>query len=188
MHKHGLIETLHHRSFRLCSSYENFHREIEILKSIFKYIIPKTSWINVLKSFWINHSSIKILISWFLKGHGNSYLTKLTLVLPYLGQLSLDLRTRLRRTIEREWPSCKLKVIFKSKRRLNTLFLFKNSLEKKICSGLIYRHMCINCKVTYYGKTFRQFYTRAAEHVGTSNLTGKRLKNVKQSAISDHLL
>ena len=29
MHKRGLIETLLHRSFRLCSSYENFHREIE---------------------------------------------------------------------------------------------------------------------------------------------------------------
>ena len=33
MHKRGLIETLLHRSFRLCSSYENFHREIETLKS-----------------------------------------------------------------------------------------------------------------------------------------------------------
>ena len=42
--------------------------------------------------------------------------------------------------------------------------------------------------VTYYGKTFRHFYTRAAEHMGISNLTGKRLKNVMQSAISDHLL
>ena len=48
--------------------------------------------------------------------------------------------------------------------------------------------MCSNCNVTYYGKTFRHFYTRAAEHMGISNLTGKRLKNVKHSAISDHLL
>ena len=32
------------------------------------------------------------------------------------------------------------------------------------------------------------FHTRAAEHMGISNLTGKRLKNVKQSSISDHLL
>ena len=35
MHKHWLIETLFHRSFRLCSSYENFHQEIETLNSIF---------------------------------------------------------------------------------------------------------------------------------------------------------
>ena len=37
MHKHWLIETLLHRSVRLCSSYENFHQEIETLKSIFKH-------------------------------------------------------------------------------------------------------------------------------------------------------
>ena len=85
-------------------------------------------------------------------------------------------------------PYCKLKISFRSKCRLNTLFQFKDPLEKKIRSGIIYRYTCSNCKVTYYGKTFRHFYTRAAEHVGISNLTGKRLKNVKRSAVSDHLL
>ena len=48
--------------------------------------------------------------------------------------------------------------------------------------------MCSNCNVTYYGKAFSHFYTRADEHMGISNLRGKGLKNVKQSAISDHLL
>ena len=48
--------------------------------------------------------------------------------------------------------------------------------------------MCSNGKVTYYGKTYRHFFTRAAEHMGISNLTGKRFKCVKQSAVSDHLL
>ena len=37
-----------------------------------------------------------------------------------------------------------------------------------------------------FSKLYR-FYDRVAEHMGISNLTGKRLKNVKQSAISDHL-
>ena len=32
------------------------------------------------------------------------------------------------------------------------------------------------------------FFTRAAEHMGISNLVKKRLKNVKQLAVSDHLL
>ena len=98
---------------------------------------------------------------------------ELICVLPYLGKASLDLRTRLRRTIERNLPFCKLKIIFRSKCRLNTLFRFKDSLEKKIRSGIIYRYTCSNCKVTYCGKTFRHFYTRAAEHMGISNLTGK---------------
>ena len=62
---------------------------------------------------------------------------ELTFVLPYLGKLSFDLRTRLRRTIERDLPHCKLKIIFRSKCRLNTLFRFKDPLEKKIRSGII---------------------------------------------------
>ena len=48
--------------------------------------------------------------------------------------------------------------------------------------------MFSNCKVTYYGKTFRHFLNRASEHMGTLNLLGKRMKNTKELAISDHLL
>ena len=32
------------------------------------------------------------------------------------------------------------------------------------------------------------FFTRAAEHMGVSNCIGKRLKNLRDSALSDHLL
>ena len=81
-----------------------------------------------------------------------------------------------------------MKVVFTSQRKLNTLFRFKDSLNKKIRSFLVYRYTCSNCNVTYYGKTYRHFFTRAAEHMGISNLTGKRLKNIKDSAVSDHLL
>ena len=61
-------------------------------------------------------------------------------------------------------------------------------LPKKLCSGIIYSFNCNSCNIIYYGKTKRHFYIRAAEHMGISHLTNKRLKNVKQSAISDHLL
>ena len=96
--------------------------------------------------------------------------------------------TMLRWTIERDLPYCKLKVLFRSKCRLNTLFQFKDPLEKKNCSGIIYLCTCSNCKVTYFGKAFHHFYNRVAEYMGISSLTGKLLKNVKKSAISDHLL
>ena len=48
--------------------------------------------------------------------------------------------------------------------------------------------MCSNCKVTYCGKTYHHFFTSPAEHMGISNLTGKRFKSVKQSAVFYHLL
>ena len=100
----------------------------------------------------------------------------------------MQLRTRLVNSIESNLKFCKLKVIFQSPCKLNSLFRYKDSLQKKIRSDIVYRYMCSNCKVTYYGKTYHHFFTRAAEHMGISNLTGKLLKCVKQSAVSDYLL
>ena len=94
----------------------------------------------------------------------------------------MQLRTRLVNSIESNLKFCKLKVIFQSPCKLNSLFRYKNSLHKKIRSDIVCRYMCSNCRVTV------GLLTRAAEHMGISNLTGKRLKCVKQSAVSDHLL
>ena len=49
MYKRGLIETLLYRSFRLCSNYKNFHREIETLKSIFKHSNYPQNFVNLNK-------------------------------------------------------------------------------------------------------------------------------------------
>ena len=58
----------------------------------------------------------------------------------------------------------------------------------KIHSDLIYRYTCSNWNVTYYGKSYRHFFTRAAEHMRISNLTEKPVKNMKDSAVSDRRL
>ena len=100
----------------------------------------------------------------------------------------MQLKTRLVNSIESNLNFCKLKVIFQSPCQLNSLFRYKDSLQKKNRSDIVYRYMCNNCKVTYYGKTCHHLFTRAAEHMGISNLTGKRLKCVKRSGVSDHLL
>ena len=48
--------------------------------------------------------------------------------------------------------------------------------------------MCSNCNMACYGKTCHHFFTRAAEHMGVSNISAKRLKSIKDSVISDYLL
>ena len=100
----------------------------------------------------------------------------------------MQLRTRLVNSIESNLKFCKLKVIFQSPCKLNSFFRYKDFLQKKILSDIFYRYMCSNCKVVYYGKTYRHFFTKTEEHVNISNLTGKHLKCVKESAVSDHLL
>ena len=53
---------------------------------------------------------------------------------------------------------------------------------------MVYSFTCNSWNAIYYGKTKRSFYVRAAEHMEILHLTKKRLKNVKESAISEFLL
>ena len=55
----GLIETLLHRSFRLCSSYKNFHREIKTLKPIFKHNNYPQNFMTQCIKFFLNKLFIK---------------------------------------------------------------------------------------------------------------------------------
>ena len=98
------------------------------------------------------------------------------------------MRARVVKSIQQNLKFCCLNVIFQSPWKLLALYKLKDSLDKKIRSDLIYSYTCSNCNVTYYGKTSRHFFTRAAEHVGISNLIEKRVKNMKESAVSDHRL
>ena len=82
---------------------------------------------------------------------------ELICVLPFLGKRSMQLRTRLVNSIESNLKFCKLKVIFQSPCKLNSLFRYKDSLQKKIRFDIVYRYKCSNCKVTCYGKTYRHF-------------------------------
>ena len=55
---------------------------------------------------------------------------ELIFVLPNLGKTLFNLKRRLRRTIERNLPYCKLKVIFRPKCRLTSYFVPKIRLKK----------------------------------------------------------
>ena len=181
-YKAGLIWSLSFRAFSLCSIFELFHQEILKLKDIFKRNGYHTSFINNCVKRFLDKVFIK----------KNTFLTaskkQLVCVLPFIGKKSLQLRSRFIKSIQGNLQFCSLKVVFQSPCKLRSLFHFKDTLDKKIRSDLVYRYTCSNCNVTYYGKTYQHFFTRAAEHMGISNLTEKRVKNVKQSAVSDHLL
>ena len=81
MQKRGSTKTLFHKSFRLYSSYENFHREIKTLKSIFKH--------NSYPQNFVNQCIKKFLNKLFFKKDHNFMVPKreLTFVLTYLGKL-----------------------------------------------------------------------------------------------------
>ena len=111
----------------------------------------------------------------------------LLLVIPYLGPLSLQIRTKLRKSLKGVLNCCKLQIAFKSQNKLAKAFRFKDRIPKKLTSGVVYEFECGLCNESYYGECLRHLNVRIGEHMGISPLT-KRKVQPKGSVISDHLL
>ena len=78
---------------------------------------------------------------------------ELFIVLPYLGSVSLQTRTRLEKLFKKSLPSCHLKVVFRSTERLSSIFRFKDRLPRSLVSGVVYKFLCSSCNATYIGKS-----------------------------------
>ena len=110
------------------------------------------------------------------------------IVLPFLGQFSLNLRSRLYNCFNKTLPQCNIQVSLQSKNRLSNLFRFKDSTPKELRSHIVYKFLCSNCNITYYGETERHLNVRSGEHLNLSALTSKHVNNNKKSAVKDYCL
>ena len=110
------------------------------------------------------------------------------LSLPYLGEISLQARTKLRKSPKGLLNSCKLQIVFKSQSKLSNVFRFKDHLPSDLVSGVVDKYMCGRCNSTNYGEPDRHLKVRSGEHIGISPLTFKKTKPSKESTICDHLL
>ena len=144
-------------------------RDINKLKQVFrsngypKNLVDRCIKISLDKVF-IKHLNICIVPK-----------KELVCVFPFLGKKSLEIKKRLQKAIERTLPYCKLKVNFKSPSKIVNHFHFKDTLPRKLCSDIVYSFKCNSCNTIYYGKIKPHLYIRAAEHMGISHLTNKRL-------------
>ena len=111
----------------------------------------------------------------------------LFLALPYLGPLSLQTRTKLRKSLKGILNCCKLQIVFKSQNKLAKAFRFKDRILEELTSGVVYKFQCRLCNESYYGECVRHLNVRIGEHIGISTLTKKKVKP-KGSAVSDHFL
>ena len=64
---------------------------------------------------------------------------KFFLILPYLGPLSLQTRTKLKKSLKGILNCCKLKIVFKSQNKLAKSFRFKDRISKELTSGVVYK-------------------------------------------------
>ena len=175
-YKYNLLFTLLHRPFKLCSNFELFPHEIDKLNTIFKYNGHSKCFVDLCIKKYLDKVFIKKEV--VLKASEK----ELIYVLPLIGNKSLQLRTLLLTlSCLQKLKFCKLKVIFQSLCQLSLLFCYKDSLRMRFA-------LTLTLQGYLYGKTYHHFFSRTAEHVGISNLTGKHLKSVRQSAVSSHLL
>ena len=100
------------------------------------------------------------------------------LILPflYLGDISLQVRARLRKSSKVILICCKVQIVFKSK------------WKRKCFSGVLYKCTCGRYNFSDYGRTDRYLKIRSAACIGISPLTFRKLKPSKEIAIREYLL
>ena len=142
---------------------------------------------NILKSIWYKNSYPRDFVDKCIKKFLDRVLTQkvvvttvpkkdLMIILPYLGKLSLQIRTRINGAMKNKLPHSNFRIVFQSKCKLINFFTFKDKIPIFLRSGIVYKFKCGGCNANYYGKTKCHFKVRMCEHLGVSALTGKRVK------------
>ena len=180
-YKFGMVYTLVHRYFCICSDWTKFHAELTFLKKMFCKNGYSESFIDkCFKKFLDNIHLVKEKVPTVER-------KRLLLVLPYLGVISLQTRTKLQQALKGVLNCCKLEIVFKCQTKLSNSFRFKDPISKDLISGVVYKFQCGLCNESYYSESIRHLDIRSGEHIGVSPLTGKKVKPVNDSAVRDHL-
>ena len=114
--------TLLHCCFQICSKYKKFHEEIVLLKDIFKRNEYPKTFIDKCITNFLN----KLFVS--KKIVHTAEKKQVLIVLPFLGPLSFEIRSRLQKCLKSYIPYCSLKVVYQSKNRLSSVFQFKDKI------------------------------------------------------------
>ena len=179
--KIGLLYTLLYICFQICSDWTKFHLVVVKLTDVFKNNgSPEIFINNIFKVFLDNKYRRQEKVTTAPK-------KTLFLVLPNHGPLSLETRTKLRKSLNAMLNCCKLQSVFKSQNKLAKAFRVKDRNSKELTSGVFYKFQCGLCNESCYGECARHPNVTIGEHIGISSLTRKKVKH-KGTAVSDHFL
>ena len=180
-YKKGLILTLLFRIYSICSNWLLINEEFTFLKKILKLNGYPSSLIEKCISQFL----IKVNSNSKKKNDTQEDKKSLCICLPYLGTLSLRMKTQISKYVKANIKNCHFKIVFSSKRRLSYFFQFKDHIPMSLNSHLVYKIKCAECNLCYYGLTERHFKVRAFDHLGMSIHTGKSIKGV-DTAMKSH--
>ena len=163
--------------FKICSDWSRFHEKLSFWSKFLQKNGYPLSFIDIIyfKTFADNLFIKRPLLTTIEK-------KTLFLSLPYHGEISLQTRTKLRKSLKGLLNSCKLQIVFKSQRRLSNVFRFREFLPFDLVFGVVFKYTCGGCNSTYYGETDRHLKVRFGEHIGISPLTFKKTINHQRRA------
>ena len=176
-----MIHTLLYRCFRICSDWNKFHLELVKLMDVFKSNgYPKDFINNCFKTSLDNKHIIQEKVITIQK-------KPLFLVLPYLESLSLQTRTKLRKSLKGILNCFKLQIVFKTQNKSANACRFKSGIPKEFTSGVLYKFQSGLYSESYYRECVKNLNVRTGCDIGISPLIKKKVKP-KGSTASDHLL
>ena len=181
-YKINLVCILVFRAFHICSLFVNIHKEIVKIKQILlANCFPGTLIDKVICNFlnlqYILHTKPKD------KGEGKPHFT---CCLPYLGNRSFMIRNNITKLFKAHYRDIQVQFIFKSAKRVSSLFQYKDRIPTLVCSNVVYKFSCSCCNATYYSETNMNLLIRCNEHIGI-NRNGREIVSLSPSSIRDHV-
>ena len=158
--KFGMIYTLAFRYFSICSNRTIFQNELAFVKDIFLKNGYPTSFIDICFETFLDQLYLKrpqVL---------TAEKKTLTLVLPFLGELSFKWGQNFKKVFKRTLRCCKIQIVFKNQRNLSNVFRFKDCLLYDLVFCDVYKFQCRRCNASYYGETDRHLKVRSGKHTG----------------------
>ena len=127
-----MVYTLVNRCYaRICSRWSKFHQQLILLREIFqRNRYPRNSIDGCFKLFLNRIPILKEKVPTVEK-------KSLRLVLPYLGTISLQTRTKLPKSVKGVLNCCELQVIFKCQNKLRDNYCFKDPVSQILTSGVV---------------------------------------------------
>ena len=130
LHNNEWLITLAYRCFKICSDWTQFYEELNLLIHVFLKNGYLLSFIDKCFKMVINKLVIKCAQVTTVEKN------TLILSLPYLRDLLLQPRTKLRKFFKGILNCCKLQIVFKSQWKLANVFQLKDCLQLTVMSGL----------------------------------------------------
>ena len=156
-YKLNLVSTLVYRIYKIASTYQLFHQDLEILKKKlvsngFPLHFIETSIANVLNKFYTDTKQEE-------KDESGE---NVVMVLPYMGHISYSTKRKIMKLVSKFYPSVKLKIVFTRGYRLSNMFAYKDKLPLSCRSCVVYYTQCEKCgpSAAYVGKTKNTLHER----------------------------